>query len=306
MRAAEAQGVPSLSFRRPRSARPAALALLTALAVASFQARGQSTADATAPASPDEPVPLWEVGVVGIGAYSPAYPGSDQDFLRGRVLPYAIYRGPLLRLDGSGVGLRIFDTPRLEWEASAAGSFGNPSSRVRAREGMASIGTLVEVGPALKINLGDLLGQRDRRATRLELPVRAVFDTDAGFGHRGWTFEPSLSHTAWRSGTASAQVSASLLFGNRSLNRLYYGVGADEVAPGRPAYDARGGLVATRLGLSPRHRITPTLRLLWFAQLETVRGAANEASPLVRSRQDLGAGLSVTWGFWHSDRAGLQ
>jgi hypothetical protein len=44
----------------------------------------------------------------------------------------------------------------------------------------------------------------------------------------------------------------------------------------------------------------------YFAQLETVRGAANEESPLVRSKQDAGIGVSLIWGAWHSDEAGVE
>ena len=101
-------------------------------------------------------------------------------------------------------------------------------------------------------------------------------------------------------------VSASALFGDRSLNHLYYGVDAPYATAERPAYDASAGLVATRLSASLRHRISPTLRLQYFAQVETVRGAANEASPLVRSKQDAGIGFSLIWGAWHSSESGVE
>ena len=41
-------------------------------------------------------------------------------------------------------------------------------------------------------------------------------------------------------------------------------------------------------------------------QLETVRGAANEASPLVRRKQDAGLGVSATWGLWRSTQVGVE
>jgi hypothetical protein len=44
----------------------------------------------------------------------------------------------------------------------------------------------------------------------------------------------------------------------------------------------------------------------YFAQFETVRGAANEASPLVRSKQDAGFGVSLIWGAWHSEQSGVE
>ena len=72
------------------------------------------------------------------------------------------------------------------------------------------------------------------------------------------------------------------------------------------AYDARAGLIAWRLNASLRHRISATLRLAYFAQVETVRGAANEDSPLVRSKQDAGVGMSLIWGAWHSAESGVE
>ena len=259
------------------------------------------------PAKPKEPLPLWELGLVGIAAYQPAYPGSDQDIARVRVLPFGIYRGSLIRADGNGIGLRALRTPRFEWDVSGSGSFGSSANKVRVRAGMPSIGTLVEIGPALKVNLGDLVEPtRDPHLTQLEIPVRAVFDVNDGFAHRGWTFEPRLSHTAWTGSSFTLVVSAGALFGDRSLNHLYYGVDAPYATADRPAYDASAGLIATRLSASLRHRISPTLRLQYFAQVETVRGAANEASPLVRSKQDAGLGVSLIWGAWHSDQSGVE
>lgn len=283
-----------------------ALVLATAAGV-SAQETAADTAGATEPTRPKEPQPLWEIGVVAIAAYQPAYPGSDQDLARVRVLPFGIYRGSVLRADGDGIGLRALRTPRFEWDVSGSGSFGSSANKVRIRDGMPSIGTLVEIGPALKVNLGDLVdSKREPRLTQLEIPVRAVFDVSDGFSHRGWTFEPRLSHTAWTGPSFALVLSASTLFGDRTLNHLYYGVDSPYATADRPAYDAKAGLIATRLSASLRHRIGPTLRLQYFAQVETVRGAANEDSPLVRSRQDAGIGVSLVWGVWHSAESGVE
>lgn len=285
------------------------LAATAALAAVPAAAQESSTqaAEATEPSTPKEPLPLWEIGLVGIAAYQPAYPGSDQNLGRARVLPFGIYRGSVLHVSGGGIGVHAFRTPRFEWDVSGSGAFGSSANQVRARAGMPSIGTLVEIGPAVTINLGDLVDpRREMRLTRLDVPIRAVFDVNDGFAHKGWTFEPRLSHTAWSGSTASLVISASALFGNRSLNGLYYGVDAPYATVDRPAYRANAGLVATRLNASLRHRINSSLRVQYFAQLETVRGAANEASPLVRSKQDAGIGVSLIWGVWHSAESGTE
>ena len=295
-------------LRHPASLLIAATLAATSCASAQAQDSAADAAVAAAdPVKPKEPLPLWELGLVGIAAYQPAYPGSDQDIARVRVLPFGIYRGSLIRADGNGIGVRALHTPRFEWDVSGSGSFGSSANKVRARDGMPAIGTLIEIGPALKVNLGDLVDpRRDAHLTQLEIPVRAVFDVSHDFDHRGWTFEPRLSHTAWTGSTFALVVSAGALFGDRSLNHLYYGVDTPYATADRPAYDARGGLIATRLNASLRHRISPTLRLQYFAQVETVRGAANEDSPLVRSKQDAGIGISLIWGAWHSEQSGVE
>jgi len=296
----------SRTLNLPVRAAAAALALFAAAGVHA-QETAADTAGATEPTRPREPLPLWEIGAVAIAAYQPAYPGSDQDLGRLRILPFGIYRGSVLHADGGGIGLRALRTPRWEWDVSGSGSFGSSANKVDVRRGMPNIGTLVEIGPAVKINLGDLVDpKREPRLTQLEIPVRAVFDVSHQFRHDGWTFEPRLSHTAWTGQSFSLVVSASALFGDRTLNHLYYGVDAPYATADRPAYAARAGLIATRLNASLRHRISPSLRMQYFAQLETVRGAANEASPLVRSKQDAGIGVSLIWGVWHSAEAGVE
>ena len=91
--------------------------------------------------------------------------------------------------------------------------------------------------------------------------------------------------------------------GNASLETVQAGM-KDVV--GRIRDQHPSALIATRLNASLRHRISSSLRLQYFAQVETVRGAANEASPLVRSKQDAGIGVSLLWGVWHSAESGAE
>ena len=289
---------------RRRTAALAAIAAITMPAVAR---------DAESPAAPETragrntPLPLWEVGAYSIGAWQPAYPGSEQNLTRSQLLPYAIYRGSMLRVEGGGIGVRALRTPRFEWDVSASGSFGSPSNEVRARQGMADIGTLVQLGPALRVNLGDLVDpNRDPRQTRLEFPVRAVFDAYHGFGYEGWTIEPRFSHTAWQGVSTSAVVSASVLFGSRAINDLFYGVAPAYATPERPAYEARAGLISTVLSGYIRHRLSPTLQLSFFANVSTVRGSANHASPLLLQDENAGFGLALSWAIWSSETLGTE
>jgi len=295
----------------PTHFRPAVLAAAllagAALALPATARDAESPAAPETPAGKNAPLPLWEVGLYSIAGWQPAYPGSDQNLTSSQLLPYGIYRGSILRVEGGGLGVRAFQTPRFEWDVSASGSFGSSANEVRARQGMADIGTLVQFGPALRVNLGDLIDpRRNSRLTRLEFPIRAVFDVYEDFGYMGWTFEPRFSHTAWQGTSSSAVVSASLLFGSRSINDLFYGVAPIYATPQRPEYQARPGLISTVLSGYIRHRISPTLQLTFFANVSTVRGSANHSSPLLLQDENGGVGLALSWAIWSSEERGTE
>ena len=133
-------------------------------------------------------LPLWEAGLFGIGCTQPAYPGAEDRASRALGLPYLIYRGTYLRAEQGSLGLRALKTPRIEADIGFAASLGSHSSGSAARQGMADLGTMIEFGPRLKINLGDV--STGRSDSRLQFPLRAVIDVSHGFGSRGVAFEP--------------------------------------------------------------------------------------------------------------------
>ena len=133
---------------------------------------------------------------------------------------------------------------------------------------MPAIGTLVEIGPALKVNLGDLVdAERDPHLTQLEIPVRAVFDVNDGFAHQRLDLRaaPVAHRVDGQQLLAGACRPARCSATARSTTCTTASTPPYATAD-RPAYDARAGLIATRLNASLRHRISPTLRLQYFAQ----------------------------------------
>ena len=98
-------------------------------------------------------LPLWEIGAFAGSLSAPAYPASAERFTRNLVLPYVIYRGDVLRADREGVGARLELGPGYQFDFGASGSFAASSADVAARQDMPDLGTLVEVGPRLRITL---------------------------------------------------------------------------------------------------------------------------------------------------------
>lgn len=254
-----------------------------------------------APASSAPRLPLWEAGLFGLGFTQPAYPGADDRVSRALGLPYAIYRGDFLRADRGSVGVRALKTPRIEVDVGFAASLGSNSSDIAARRGMANLGTMIEFGPRLKVNLGDVsTGSSD---SRLQFPLREVIDVSHGFRSRGIAFEPE-----WVTGTRLSNrwfISTSLgaMFGDGNLAGTFYGVAPGEATPTRASYTARGGLIALRAGLLASHSLTPDVRLFYIIRLDSLAGAANRDSPLVRRDVGWSAGIGLAWALARSEQS---
>lgn len=271
---------------------PGAALLATASVVTALLA-----APARAQDAPESSLPLWELGAFALGVSQQAYPGSDEQLARGLVLPYGQYRGRFLRADRETAGLRAVKTPRYEVDIGVAGSFGGNSTEIGARRGMPTLGTLIEFGPRLKVNLGQRGEGRHAGRWRLDLPLRGVFDLNDSAAHRGMAFEPEISFQRRTLGGWGYGVSVGAIVGDQRLNRTFYGVAPAFALADRPAYQAKSGLVAWRLGTSVSRTLTPDWRVFGFARFDSVAGAANEDSPLVRrtTGASVGFGLSYTW-----------
>lgn len=264
-----------------------AIALISLLASPVFAADQERTAP-----------PLWELGVFGGAVSQQAYPGAQEQVARALVLPWFIYRGEFLRADRDSLGVRAFRSQDLELDIGVSGAFGSRADDVDARRGMPDLGTLVEFGPRLSWKLGEALGGR----WRAELPLRGVFDLSDGAARRGLAFEPELqferaSANGWRYST-----SVSAIFANRKLADTFYGVAPRYATATRPAYSAESGLVAWRLSVGASRKLGTDWNLFGFARVQSVSGAANKDSPLVRQTTGGSVGLGVSYTWKQSDR----
>jgi outer membrane scaffolding protein for murein synthesis (MipA/OmpV family) len=242
--------------------------------------------------------PLWELGAFAVTASQPAYPGARQRVGSGIALPYFIYRGSVLRADQGLLGVRGLRTPTTEWDLGFAGSFGSSAGSGDARRGLPDIGTLVEFGPRLKWDLGTTAGNG---RLGLSVPLRAVFDINNGFAYKGLSFEPALSWGRRTAGGWGYGLSASLLVGDSRLTDTFYGVAPVYATAMRPAYEARSGLIATRLGLNLNKRLSPDWRFFAFTRADTVKGAANQHSPLVDKPTGVSVGMGLSWTWKRSE-----
>ncbi|MGB9108894.1 MAG: MipA/OmpV family protein [Telluria sp.] len=254
---------------------------------------------ATAQVQPAERnLPLWEAGIGAAAFSTPAYPGADDRSNRALALPYLLYRGKVLRVDQGGIGARLVNTDKLEFDVGFAGALPSHANDVDARRGMPDLGTLVEFGPRVKYKFADL-GEQGR--LRVELPLRAVIEARSGLRRQGWTMEPRLVWEQRGEGarwTMEAQLGA--VFGDERINRYFYEVAPQYATAERPAYRAESGLMLVRTGLFGTVRLNPDLRMFGFVRYETYAGAANQDSPLMKKNTGASAGIGFAWTFARS------
>lgn len=245
--------------------------------------------------------PLWEAGLAGGWGSSPAYPGSDHRVSRVVAAPWLVYRGPVFRVEDNNVGARLLKTPRIELDVGIGGALPASSNDVALRAGMPDLGTLIELGPRLKVRLTD---PQARDQWRLDLPLRAVVEFQDGVHGRGTIFEPEIKWS--RRIGAGVDVSASLgtLWGSQRLHNHLYGVAPAYATAARPAYQAAAGSLGSRFGLGVRYQINPDLWLRAGLRLDHYGSHANRASPLFESRTGVSAGIGLSWTFARSGRAG--
>ena len=209
------------------------------------------------------------------------------------MLPYLVYRGDIVRADRGGIGARLVHTDAMELDVGFAASLPASSSDIAARKDMPDLGTLIEFGPRLK---GTLANPAAGGRVRFELPLRSVLEINNGVRSQGYALEPEVIyeiHDAGGNWRLSTSVSAVL--GDSALNQYFYGVPAAFATAQRPAYEARAGLIATRLTINAAKSIGPNLRVYGLARYESYAHSANQSSPLYLQTAGTSIGVGVSW-----------
>jgi MipA family protein len=238
--------------------------------------------------------PVWELGGVGVAVSQQAYPGANTQQKAALIAPYMLYRGEYFRVNRDGLGLRALKTPDFELDLGFSGALGSNSNTTPARVGMPNLGTLIEFGPNAKWFLNDRSAER---SWRLDVPLRGVFNLSHQFRHEGWVLEPNVvieskPKAGWR-----YSASAGVLLGDAQTNALFYSVDNAYVTASRPAYSAKSGLIAYKVGATLTYSLSPDLSIFGFARLNTVNGASNQASPLVQKNSGASYGIGLVYLF---------
>jgi hypothetical protein len=236
----------------------------------------------------------------------PDYRGSDQSHAYLLPLPYVVYRGRWLRADRDGARALLLESERVKVDLSLAASVPTRSRDNEARRGMPDLAPTLELGPNLNVEL--LRSPDSRLRLDLRLPLRAAVAVQRSPEVVGLTFSPNLNLDIGNvAGGWALGPSGRPGIRRPQVPRLLLQRRPDPCDRQRAAYQAAGGYGGWRALAATSRRIGTT----WvgaFVRYDNLRGAAFEASPLVRRDHQVTVGLGVSWVFassaqqvWSSD-----
>ena len=250
----------------------------------------------------DDPLPLWEVGVVGAGGRLPDYPAADESHVQGLALPYVIYRGDVFRVGDRGAARGIVaKDQRFEIDLGIDAAFPVDSDSNDARDGMDNLDFLLELGPRITYSF---LPNNPRNELDLSIAGRAVISTDGvNWRYQGLVVNPAL---VYRRNLFDRRMRGILswggLFGFDGINRYFYRVAPSEAQPGRAQFNPDDGYLGSEFSAGMSFNVTDRIRLFGGVQLGYWAGAENADSPLHRTDVSYTVGGGVRWSIWQSDR----
>lgn len=251
-----------------------------------------------------EKLPLYEYGVVALGARLPHYRGSDEYENYAFPLPYFVYRGERVKADRDGVRTIFWRNKHFETDISMSG---NPpvSGDNDAREGMPELDALGEIGPALRYYFYEM-GERD--SLFLQTNARAAFSVgfDDGFdvAYQGYVAELSLVYRdsmLFREKDIRFHLSTGLQYGDEDLHDYFYEVAPRYVTTSRARYDAGPGYSGFQVSGSILKELTPKIWASIYGRWMNTDGAVFADSPLVSTGNNYIIGTLFVWKIGESE-----
>ncbi|WP_111641395.1 MipA/OmpV family protein [Marinimicrobium alkaliphilum] len=230
-----------------------------------------------------------ELGI-GIGGVSaPDYRGSREYRHTLSPIPYLVYRGRFFQADRDGLRGEFLRHDLYELNISASATLTPESHRNPLREGMPSIYSTLEIGPALNVNV---TGQLLEEGWMLSLPVHAVIQVGGRPDPVGWVAHPQLVYR-WPFAKSALTYRTGLYFADRHYHRHYYAVAEEFATDERPEYNVGGGYS----GWSHQLVLSRRTENWWYGayvRYENLSGAVFIDSPLAETRHAIASGAGIS------------
>lgn len=239
------------------------------------------------------PIKTWELGL-GVGAVAgPDYRGSRESRTYVAPIPYFIYRGKFIQSDREGVRGQFLSTDSYELTLSLSANVTPDSDKnsLRATHGLGRLGSTLEIGPALNINLS---GPHLSEGWLLSLPVRGVVAIGGDdSGYMGYVVQPQLIYRQ-RWNDIGFAFRSSVTYADKRYHRYYYEVGEADASVEFPAYRAQAGYSGWANQASVSHTLGDW-RLGLFVRHDYLGGVDFLDSPLVETRNSVRGGIAIIW-----------
>lgn len=237
----------------------------------------------------------WELGL-GVGDISGSdYRGSDEYHHFIAPIPYIIYHGKYLQSDRDGIRGNFFKSDQYEFTFSATATITPHPEQNNARQGMPSLGSTLEIGPALNINL---TGKTFHDGLMLQIPIHAVIAVNGDDrGYQGLLFQPQFIYQKQFSNWQFTQR-LGLGFASEKYHDYYYAVDDKFVTADRSYFDAHGGYNGTfaQSAFSRSIRINNLdTKLAFFLRYDNLNDTAFEKSSLIKTDHAWRIGFAFIW-----------
>ncbi len=281
-------------------------ALLFFLTLSSINSHGQEPVDEILPIAFEKPkdqleLPLFELGVVTVSAWAPDYPGASEGRLVVIPAPAFLYRGDFFKADDRG-GIRgsFFDNEDMEISVSFGGNLPSSSGENKAREGMSSLGLILQIGPRFRY----YLLQDKKRELYFDLPLRpgvAIGSSWRAWRGTGFMTSPEVGYEH-RWSRYRGFVSVSVNIASYELHKYFYNVNSSEATPERSEFHPRSGYFSTSLFTGLSIDWTPKLRTFLGGQIMSFSGNVNKKSPLLKEQTNFTAAFGLVYMMYESKR----
>jgi outer membrane scaffolding protein for murein synthesis (MipA/OmpV family) len=242
--------------------------------------------------------PLYELGVAGFVAQIPDYPAADQGRGRYLIVPTFLYRGFIFRSDKKGTRARFFKSDRWDIDLSLGASLPSSSDNNKTRRGMDDLDTLLELGPRANYEIYD----SNKHSLSLEFPLRHVVSTN--FQHteeHGTRFTPEIDYKYKLSQQYKFSLSMKFNYASEGLHDYFYQVDIDDVTLSRPSYNATSGYLSRDISFNTIH-YRKHIAIILGLRHSDYRDAANEKSPLFKSKEDSSIFIGFNYFWFQSDK----
>jgi outer membrane scaffolding protein for murein synthesis (MipA/OmpV family) len=254
-----------------------------------------------APRATAQPLPSWElgigVGVIGFGDYR----GSDVTHVYPVPVPYAVYRGKILKSDENGVRGDFLNQTYIDLSASINATTPVNSSS-EARRGMPYLKSTLEIGPSINLHLWSSDDRRVRWSLRTV--ARDAITVESSPHSIGWFASPTLDldiAAPFRRAGWNLGLSAGPLFADQRYHNYFYGVAPQYATAERPTYRPPGGYSGTQLVASLSKRY-PRFWVGAFVRHDWLNGVAFDGSPLFLRKDYWRGGIGIAWIIGQSTR----